>query len=171
MRLSSTEKRELINILSELLESDKVNEMKEYIQHGNISTYTHSLIVTYYSYLLAIRLPIVFDIRSIVRGAMLHDFYLYDWHIPDPSHRLHGYVHPGFALKNARKYFSLNLVEADIIGKHMWPLTLRKIPIYRESILVSLIDKYCSLAETFHITLQSREFRYLQQHLDHINPI
>jgi uncharacterized protein len=37
-------------------------------------------------------------------------------------------------------------MEEDIIGKHMWPLTVTP-PRYREAYLVSLADKLCALAE------------------------
>lgn len=153
MKRCSTDITEFKELLQEFLVHEQINEMKKYIQHGNTSTYLHCIQVAYHSYCLANRLPFRYDIRSVVRGAMLHDFYLYDWHIPDPSHRLHGYVHPGFALKNARRYFKLNQIEEDIIRTHMWPLTLTKLPIYKESLLVCLVDKFCSLAETFRIPL------------------
>ncbi len=135
---------------------EPVQEMDRYLQHGNTSTLTHCLSVAYYSYRLALLLPMQFHYKSLIRGAILHDFYLYDWHIPDKSHKLHGFVHPRFALSNARHYFSLNSVEEDIILKHMWPLTLRTFPCCPEAFLVSIVDKVCSLAETLYIPIQPK---------------
>jgi uncharacterized protein len=165
MRVSDTDKKIFISQIRDLLSKQQVFEMNNYIQHGNTTTFRHCLMVAYYSYAIALRLPHRLDTKSIIRGAMLHDFYLYDWHIPDKSHRLHGFVHPGFALKNARKYFTLNPIEEDIIAKHMWPLTFMKIPGCREAILVCLVDKFCSLAETFYIPILPKEYRRLQRML------
>jgi len=156
MKLSKSEREVLILYLNELLASEQVQKMKTYIQHGNTSTYTHSLVVAYYSYLFALRLPLRYDVQSIVRGAMLHDFYLYDWHIRAQSQRLHGFVHPRIALKNAHQYFRLNPIEEDIIAKHMWPLNILMPPRFRESMLICLVDKFCSFAEIFHIPLFQR---------------
>ena len=84
---------------------------------------------------------------------MLHDYFLYDWH--DKYHRdvkhLHGFYHPGIALKNALKEYKLTEREKDIIKKHMWPLTVVP-PQCREAWIVTAADKYCSLLETmkFH---------------------
>ncbi len=163
MRMSEVEKKEFLSYINDFLSHEKIQEMKYYIQHGNTSTLTHCILVAYYSYLLSLRLPIPMNQQSIVRGSMLHDFYLYDWHVPDKSHRLHGFKHPSFALRNATKYFELNAIEQDIIEKHMWPLTIRKIPICREAILVNLVDKYCSLAETLFFTLKPKEIKMLLQ--------
>ncbi len=156
------EKREFVQIVREFLMVEQVQEMKHYIQHGNTSTLTHCLVVAYYSYRLALWLPMRFSYKSLIRGALLHDFYLYDWHIPDKSHRLHGFVHPRIALKNARRYFKLNSIEEDIIRKHMWPLTLNTPPSSREALLVCLVDKFCSLAETLYIPIQPKSslFRF-----------
>jgi uncharacterized protein len=156
------EKREFIVTVRELLQVEQVQEMNQYLQHGNTSTLTHCLIVAYYSYRLALLLPMRFQYKSLIRGAILHDFYLYDWHIPDKSHKLHGFVHPHFALSNAKRYFNLNFIEEDIILKHMWPLTLRNAPCCRESFLVCIVDKVCSLAETLYIPIQpkSKIFQY-----------
>lgn len=162
MRISETEKKEFITHIRELLENEKIFEMHQYIQHGNTTTFTHCLVVAYYSYVLALRLPLKYDVKSVIRGAMLHDFYLYDWHIPHESHRLHGYKHPGFALDNARIHYQLNKIEEDIIEKHMWPLTLRKPPIFKESMLVCLVDKYCSLTETFFIPAMPKELKQIK---------
>ena len=95
-------------------------------------------------YLQALR----FRRRQLLRGALLHDYFLYDWHDPDPSHRLHGFHHPARALGNALQDFSLDPVEQNIILRHMFPLTPIP-PKYREAILVCLVDKGCSLYEVF----------------------
>lgn len=165
MILTDQERKEFIDYIQELLSVEQLSEMKNYIQHGNTTTFTHCLVVAYYSYKAALRLPIQYNIKSIVRGAMLHDFYLYDWHIPAKSHKLHGFVHPGFALKNARKYYKLNSIEEDIIEKHMWPLTLTKLPAFKESLLVLLVDKYCSLAETLYLPIYPKDYKKLLHEL------
>jgi uncharacterized protein len=82
-----------------------------------------------------------------VRGALLHDYFLYDWHVPAPEHNLHGFSHAGAALKNAKRDFEINRLEQDIIEKHMFPLNIRP-PKYRESIIVCLADKLCATKET-----------------------
>lgn len=163
MRISEEEKKVFIHELHKLHEKELLFEMNQYIQHGNTTTLTHCLVVAYYSYVTALRLPLQFDTKSLIRGAMLHDFYLYDWHIPDPSHRLHGFKHPKAALQNARKHYTLNPIEEDIIEKHMWPLTLTKAPLCREAMLVCMIDKYISATETLYIPLMPRELKQLLQ--------
>jgi uncharacterized protein len=168
MKLSITERKEFLQHLNGLLSNEKVLEMNQYIQHGNTTTFTHCLVVAYYSYLLSLRLSLPLDRRSLVRGAMLHDFYLYDWHVPDKSHKLHGFVHPYFALHNAHKYFKLNKIEADIIEKHMWPLTLRKLPSHKEAILVNLVDKYCSLLETLYLPITPKDYKHILRALSSV---
>ena len=62
--------------------------------------------------------------KAMIRGALLHDYFLYDWHNPDNGHRLHGFSHPYTSLKNAKRDYSITKREADIIVKHMFPLTI-----------------------------------------------
>lgn len=106
-----------------------------------------------------------FHERDLIRGALLHDYFLYDWHIPDPTHRLHGFRHPGRALENAQRDFVLSDIERDIIRKHMFPLT-PALPRYRESLLVSAVDKACSVYECFrhpaYPRLRARIYRVLE---------
>ena len=91
------------------------------------------------------RLPV--DKQSLVRGALLHDYFLYDWHEKDGGHRLHGFFHAERALHNARRDFNLNFIERDIIRKHMFPLNITP-PKFRESWIVTWADKLCAAEET-----------------------
>lgn len=135
-------------IAEPIVTHNKMLSSQNYIQHGNTSVFSHSVAVAAHSFDLAKKLHIRCDQVSLVRGALLHDFFLYDWHITKKFNgRLHGFEHPNTAYQNAAKYFQINDIESDIIRKHMWPLTLTKIPRCRESWLVCAVDKYCSVLE------------------------
>ena len=87
------------------------------------------------------------EAAGLVRAALLHDYFLYDWHTPDPAHRLHGFRHAGTALRNADRDFELNDTERDMIKKHMFPLNPAP-PRFKETAVLCLADKYCALRET-----------------------
>lgn len=142
---------EYYSCVEDLLENELVIKMDSFIQHGLTSTLKHCIDVSYKSYKIAKKLNL--DYVSSARAGLLHDFYLYDWHDLEKEKNLfkkHGYVHPTIALNNAKENFELTELEEDIISKHMWPLTLRSVPKHRESMLVSLVDKYTSTKETVH---------------------
>lgn len=133
---------------NDVLTFPRMQQEKQYIQHGKISCFSHSLAVAYVSVWIAARLHIRVHMKSLVRGALLHDYFLYDWHDPDPSHRLHGFRHARRAFENASQDFALTPIERDIIVKHMFPLTLRP-PRYREAVIVTCADKFCAVCEAF----------------------
>jgi len=128
----------------DLIHQPSVRSMEHFIQHADVSCFEHSLFVSYYSFLVCRKLGM--DIRSAARGALLHDFFLYDWHEKGDRKGLHGFTHPKTALDNANRYFELNETEQNIIRTHMWPLGL-PVPLYPESWVVWLVDKCCTLAE------------------------
>ena len=119
-------------------------------QHGDVSVALHCFLAAVVCVRLARALALRVDTRALVRGALLHDYFLYDWHDPDPSHRLHGFRHAGFALRNAGRDFSLGPIERNMIASHMLPMNL-VLPRFRESLLLCLADKICSFCETFHL--------------------
>jgi uncharacterized protein len=135
-------KEEYGSCVGDLLENATVQSMSGYIQHGDISCLEHCKNVSFKSYLICKVLKL--DYRSAARAGLLHDYFLYDWH--EPHRRWHGFHHPRSALVNATRDFGLNGMEKDIIAKHMWPLTLIP-PRYRESLIVGLADKYCTVME------------------------
>ena len=139
------------SVLREIKESDRSRfyETKRYIQHGKVSVYLHSVMVALYTYKLMKKLKINVDERALIRGALLHDYFLYDWHDGRPERRIHGFTHPGIALKNAERDFHLSDIERDIIRSHMFPLTIKP-PKCREAVAVCLVDKYLSLLETIN---------------------
>ena len=96
--------------------------------------------------------------KSLVRGALLHDYFLYDWHQKDPSHRLHGFRHPKTALGNAQRDYYLNWKENNIIARHMFPL-IPVPPQCREAWIVCLADKLCALGETMEPMFHVKHFK------------
>ena len=151
-RLSAKDRRLLKETLKELNRQGRLQEEKLAKQHGSTSVYQHSINVAYLSLWLAGRLPLRTDRRALVRGALLHDYFLYDWHFKDLKnpHKLHGFYHPSRALHNAQKEYTLTKRQEDIIKKHMWPLTVVP-PMCREAWIVTAADKYCSFMETVHL--------------------
>lgn len=133
----------------DILLSDHHKMSDQHIQHGCISVRKHTINVAKVSLLFNERFHLNCNEKALVRGALLHDFFLYDWHDKDhinPIH-LHGVFHPGIALRNAEKEFELTNLEREIIRKHMWPLTFIP-PMKKEAWVVTMADKYASLLET-----------------------
>lgn len=137
---------------SDILSSENFRSTKGYIQHGSVSVSSHCMYVAKYSLAISEKLHIPCNRRELIRGALLHDYFLYDWHSKDhvQLYRLHGFFHPGVALKNATEEYELTPREKDIIKKHMWPLTVVP-PMCREAWIVTMADKWCSLLETLRI--------------------
>ena len=80
MQLSVTEREQLYAILEKYDQNPKVQQMREFIQHGDVTTYQHCKNVVLVSCWLNHRLHLGADETSLAVGAFLHDFYLYDWH-------------------------------------------------------------------------------------------
>ena len=97
-QLSAGRQRLLAETIRELKQEGRLDEEKLAMQHGTTSIYRHSLNVAYTSLWMMERWQIRLEPKSLVRGALLHDYFLYDWHQKDPSHRLHGFRHPKTAL-------------------------------------------------------------------------
>lgn len=139
--------------------SGEYQRLRTFVQHGQTSCYLHSISVAYYSLHLAARLHLKYNARSLIMGAMLHDYCLYDWHIASKDHRKwHGFLHPYRALENAERDFLLDDKTRNIIVRHMFPLVPVP-PKCIEGIIVCLIDKYCCIAEVLHIRRLTRFYK------------
>lgn len=131
--------KEFLELAYPIISTDKFKELKKYIHHAKHTCYRHVLSVAYLSYKIGLKNKKV-DIASLVKVALLHDYYLYDWHHKNHA-RPHGFTHPLTAVKNAQRDFGLTKKEARAIRSHMWPLTLFHIPTSRIGWIICLADK------------------------------
>ena len=136
--------------LRALCREAELSQCAAFVQHGDTSCLLHCVAVAFYSALLLDLLRVRYDRRALVRGALLHDFFLYDWHRRQraPREPLHAFYHPVAALENARRRVALTPLEENIIRRHMFPVTLVP-PATREGLAVCLVDKLCALYEGF----------------------
>ncbi|HHZ02064.1 MAG TPA: HD domain-containing protein [Tissierellia bacterium] len=129
-----------------IIEHVEYQPMK-HIKHHDESVFDHSIKVAYYSYQLAYKYNL--DWESTIRGALLHDFFLYKFkksfslRIITDSIK-HALAHPIIAFENASKYFNLNKKEENIIKGHMFPFGFPK---SKEAWIVSFVDKYIAIFE------------------------
>jgi uncharacterized protein len=137
------------NIAKEILLNNVYDKTKLIMHHSDSSVYEHSIKVAYYSYLIAYKSNL--DWVSCIRGALLHDFFLYKF---DKKRSIglikdsikHAINHPKIAFENASKHFELNSTEKDIIVGHMFPFGMPK---SREAWIVSFVDKYIAIFEYY----------------------
>ncbi|MDM8533706.1 HD domain-containing protein [Clostridiaceae bacterium HSG29] len=135
-------------IIEEIIVNNNFLKLK-YFRHHRESIYDHSLKVSYLTYKISKKLKL--DYKSATRAALLHDFFLYDWRKEGRREKKkllkkHGFTHPKTALMNSKKNFLVNKKEADIILKHMFPLTLIP-PNSIEGWIVMVVDKYITIKE------------------------
>ena len=151
VRISKQEQLEFDEISNELKNDSNVLKMKDFVQHGSIFTYDHCLDVASLAFHLSKGLKMKADKEVLIKAAMLHDFYLYDWHgssVNVPLFQMHGFTHANKASENAKQILNVNEKTTNAIKSHMWPLTLRQIPTSKEAWLICLCDKLCATKET-----------------------
>ena len=140
--------KEFLEIVQPILDLEEFNNTKFQKHHG-ITRYDHSMNVAYITYVVTKNLKL--NYKEATFAALIHDFF------NDEVKGENGYQrlvdHPKHALKNAMRYFELTALQKDIIAKHMFPVTLTP-PKYKESVLVSLIDKYSSINERVYSSLR-----------------
>ena len=140
--------KEFLEIIKPILDLEEFNNTKFQKHHG-ITRYDHSMNVAYITYIVTKNLKL--NYKEATFAALIHDFF--NDEVKDENGYKRLVDHPKHALKNAKKYFELTDLQKDIITKHMFPITLTP-PKYKESILVSLIDKYSSINERTYSSLR-----------------
>lgn len=134
-------REEFCRYTEKLLEHDLVRQLDDHLQHHKYTRLRHCMDVAYISFFIARFLG--WDSRSTARAGLLHDLF---FHGEGQHSGSLLFSHPRIALENAKKVCALNDREQDIILKHMFLLT-PWLPRYKESYLVTFVDKYCAARE------------------------
>lgn len=141
--------KEFIRMIRDIIRTKEFRGMKQYRHHVKGSVYDHSIKVAYLCYRHHKRFGTKTDLRELVRGALLHDFYLYDWHEMLPGRRLHLFTHPRCSLANALHHYpDLTRREQDMIRRHMFPVTLTP-PRTGAGWLICFYDKVAACSDYF----------------------
>lgn len=138
---------EYMSIVEDLLSKPELLKLDQITHHHYTTRLVHCLFVSYTSYKLAKSFNL--DYVATARAGLLHDFFLEEREeIQELGLGSHNIVHPKIALENAEKITTLNKKEKDIILKHMFLATTGSgIPRFKESYIVTFVDKYCAVAE------------------------
>lgn len=137
------------SLVKDIVNNENFNKLNKELHHG-ISRFDHSMRVAKWTY----KLSKVIKLKSIeetTRAALLHDFYVED-DLKNYNSIKKLSKHPNIALANSLKYYELTDVQQDIIKSHMFPCT-RTLPKYKESWLVSTVDKVVGTYEMLRFKL------------------
>lgn len=149
MNLDFIEREELDNFFEDITSLDFFDKLKRIRIHRSSNVYKHSLEVAKLAYRMALLSPIKVDIKSVIVGAMFHDFYFSSWKEKHDKKKVsnHVHAHPYIALENAEKEIVLSEKEKNIIATHMWPINFFDVPQSKEAAIVSLADKIVTSKE------------------------
>ena len=65
---------------SDIFQKPNFKKTAKFVQHGDVSVRKHSISVALTALRISHMLPFHTNDKAIVRGALLHDYFLYDWH-------------------------------------------------------------------------------------------
>lgn len=136
-------------LIQSLLDTPEVQSMGQWNHHFGVTTYEHSLFVSYVAFRLARWMGL--DPFTAARAGLLHDLYLYSPYDPTSHPGNQCFYHPLAALENAKKLApDLSREEQNSIVSHMWPLAYH-MPRCRLALIISLADKFCATLEILKI--------------------
>ena len=149
MKITEEEKSSLENLYQTFLNDEKILRMKNISMHRGSNCYEHSFKVAK----KAIRKSIKsakknLNLEVVLIGAILHDYYLYDWRQDRSRLKGHANNHPGIAIENAIRDFDISEEVKAVIKSHMWPINIRTFPNTKEARIVSLADKAVTIGES-----------------------
>ncbi|MDE7263544.1 MAG: HD domain-containing protein [Anaeroplasmataceae bacterium] len=148
--------------IEKIINTPDFKKLKQYRHHGNITTYSHVIKVAYMSYCYAIKHQYRIQKKELLRAALLHDLYFYDWHDKHNGVHLHGLFHPKTAVKNAQQLYHITAREKRHMIHHMFPLTLLP-PTTKEGWIICIFDKIAALSDYKAIKLKKKAKKRLKK--------
>lgn len=157
-KLLEKEQKFFFQIINEIIYKEPFIRLKSFRHHGNITTYTHVIKVAYMSYCYAVKHHWKINRRELIRAALFHDLYFYDWHDRHNGVHFHGYFHPKKAVKNAIRLYHISSREKRHMAHHMFPLTLIP-PTTKEGWLICIFDKVAAKSDYKAMKLKKRAIK------------
>ena len=148
MIITEQEKQRLENLYQTFLNDEKILRMKDISMHRGSNCYEHSFKVAKKAIRKSLNRKNV-NLEVVLLGAILHDYYLYDWRKDRSKLKKHGKNHPDIAIENAIKDFNIPDEVKKVIKSHMWPINIKAYPNTKEAKIVSLSDKAVTIGESF----------------------
>ena len=148
MIISQEQKDNLEQIYQTFLHDEKIKRMQEIPMHRGSNCYVHCFKVAKRAVERALKSHRKnIDLEVVLIGAILHDYYLYDWRSDRSKKKRHGYNHQIIASQNASRDFNVSDGVKKVIESHMWPLRIKNYPKSIEAKIVSLSDKGVAMRE------------------------
>ncbi len=137
---------EYVTIVEDLIYHEELLQMEEITHHHFTNRLEHSIRVSYTSFKIAQKWNL--DARATARAGLLHDFFLEDRDgVAALNIGSHADAHPKIACDNACRITEVSELERDIILKHMFLVSRCGVPRYKESFVVTYVDKYIAIKE------------------------
>ena len=149
MKITKEQKDRLENLYQTFLKDEKILRMKDISMHRGSNCYEHSFKVAKKAIKRALRhSDNSINLEVVLLGAILHDYYLYDWRQDRSRLKGHANNHPGIAIENAIRDFDISEEVKTVIKSHMWPINIKSFPNTKEARIVSLADKAVTIGES-----------------------
>ncbi len=166
MKITIEEQNRLATIYQAFLNDEKILRMKDISMHRGSNCYLHSFKVAKKAIKKSQNRKDV-NLEVVLLGAILHDYYLYDWRKDRSKLKKHAKNHPNIAIENAVKDFNISEEVKKVIKSHMWPLNIKDYPKSKEAKIVSISDKAVTIGES--LTSKKYKQKRLDKYLSYIS--
>ena len=166
MIITNEEQNRLETIYQAFLNDEKILRMKDISMHRGSNCYFHSFKVAKKAIKKSLNRKDI-NLEVVLLGAILHDYYLYDWRKDKSKLKKHGKNHPSVAINNAVKDFDISEDVKKVIKSHMWPLNIKEYPKSKEAKIVSISDKAVTVGES--LTSKKYKQKRLDKYLSYIS--
>ena len=166
MRITIEEKERLEKLYQSFLNDEKILRMKDISMHRGSNCYIHCFKVAKRAVNKSLNKKDI-NLEVVLIGAILHDYYLYDWRKDRSKLKKHAKNHPNIAIENAIRDFNISNDVQKVIKSHMWPINFKAFPNTKEAKIVSLADKAVTIGES--LTSKRYKQKKREKHLSYIS--